>query len=242
VQVAPGIHIVVGPDHGIGDHFDCTMYAVETAVGTLLFDAGAGRDPAILLHAINAAALSKPVVALFLTHAHADHSGGAAIIGEAFGVQIMAGKMTAGIVASGDEAKMSLYRARQAGIYPANYCFTRCLAVPVEDSQLLEFGETSIRPIATPGHSADHMSYLVSSANFRALIVGDALFDGGRVTLQDTWDCSVPHTCDSIRRLSKEDFELFLPGHGPISTIGGMAHVTSAMSRVAALLCPALYA
>lgn len=153
----------------------------------------------------------------------------------------MAGKMTAGIVASGDEAKISLDRARQAGIYPANYHFNRCLAVPVEDGRELEFGDTSIRPVATPGDSADHMSYLVRSVNSRALFVEDALFEGGRVNLQDTWDCSVPNTCDSIRHLAKEDFELFLPGHGPISTIGGTTHVASAMSRINALLCPALY-
>lgn len=194
-----------------------------------------------MMRALDEARLPRPAV-LLLTHAHADHSGGAAALTEACGCRVLAGARTASIVASGDEARLSLDRARAAGIYPDGYRYRSCPTVePIAGGEDLLFGSVRVRRLDTPGHSADHGSYLVTTDSWRALVVGDALFEGGKVVLQDTWDCSVPDTCATVRALAREDFGLFLPGHGPFALHHGTRHVATAMERLDRLLCPALY-
>jgi glyoxylase-like metal-dependent hydrolase (beta-lactamase superfamily II) len=206
----------------------------------VLFDCGVGRDRSLI--ASRLAALGRPVSDVFLTHAHADHAGGSAPIREATDARFHASAATARIVEAADERAISLDVAKRAGIYPAGYRFHSCkIDRKLGDGNITRIGDLSITAIATPGHSGDHVSYLVESNKQRALVSGDALFDGGRIVLQDTWDCSVPDTCASIRVLAGIDFEIFLPGHGPFSVTGGKRHVDIAMARVAKLLPPQLF-
>jgi glyoxylase-like metal-dependent hydrolase (beta-lactamase superfamily II) len=208
----------------------------------VLFDTGAGREPAVLARCLEDAALPSPVAAIVLTHAHADHSGGAAFLHRALGAPVFAGRATAAIVGAGDEAAMSLDRARQAGIYTREYRFDPCPEItPLQDGATIDFGNVSVSAVATPGHCADHMSFLVATSAWRGLVVGDALFAGGTVTLQNIWDCSVPDTCSSIRQLAKRPFDCFLPGHGPFELEDGQSHVGAAIQRLDKLLCPQLY-
>jgi glyoxylase-like metal-dependent hydrolase (beta-lactamase superfamily II) len=240
--IALGLHLVLGPDPGLGDRFDCTVYVVETKSGTLLLDSGAGRDTTNLARYLGEAALPLPIVGILRTHAHADHSGGAAWLAEAFSAHVLAGEATAWIVTTGDETAMSLDRAKCAGIYPIDYRFRPCPVQSVSaPSDVLRFGDVLVRIIPTPGHSADHCSYLVETSAWRGLIAGDFLFDGGKIILQDTWDCDVAQSCASIRQLSTLGFDLFLPGHGRYSLEQGRQHVERAMQRINKLLVPELY-
>ena len=82
------------------------------------------------------------------------------------------------------------------------------------------------------------MSYLVEAHGITALVGGDALFAGGRIMLQDSWDCSVADSCATIRRLAGLDFDWLLPGHGaPVLGEAGSA-VAEAMRRVDRFLPP----
>ena len=63
---------------------------------------------------------------LFLTHGHADHSGGAADLRERFGLETYAGAATAKMVEAGDTAGISLERAIAGGVYPADYRYRAC--------------------------------------------------------------------------------------------------------------------
>ena len=215
-------------------------YGVRTCDGIILFDCGVGRDEAAI--ALRLAALGSPVTDIFLTHAHADHAGGAAAIRRLTGARLHAGAATAQIVASADERAMSLDAARRAGIYPATYRFSPC---PVDqtlaDGSAIRIGGVTVTCLATPGHCADHVSYLVEFQGFRALISGDALFAGGRVVLQDIWDCSVPDTCATIRKLAGYSFDSLLPGHGDFLMTDARRLVDVALDRIERLLVPELF-
>lgn len=226
-------------DHSLSAATDCNAFALQTEAGLVLFDTGAGLESTAQSHAFTAAGFQAGPTHVFLTHAHADHAGGAAAIKHRYGALLHAGPLTAQWLSAADEAKVSIPGARRAGVYPASYVYRAAETDQiVSDGTLLRIGGAEIRALATPGHSADHFSYLVRYGDTTTLVAGDAIFSGGKVVLQDTWDCSVAQTCQSIRSLCTRDFSALLAGHGPVVLENGKAHVAAAMERVDRLLPP----
>jgi glyoxylase-like metal-dependent hydrolase (beta-lactamase superfamily II) len=242
MRIAERLHLVMSGALGMDltDPLDCNVYLVGTTVGWLLFDAGAGRSVDAMLDALPAEAINpSAIAALFLTHGHADQSAGAARLHERFGVGVITGTLTAPMVAGGEEDAISLTAARQAGGYPADFTYRACpVGRTVADGEVVRFGDTSVTAVATPGHSHDHMAFLIEQPGRRILVAGDALFHGGRVGVQNVYDCSVPEICRSVRRLAGLDYEIFLPGHGPFSLRNGRRHADAAMEYVRRNACP----
>ena len=242
MRIAERLHLVMSGALGLDltDRLDCNVYLVGTSQGWLLFDAGAGRSADDVLAALPAEGIDPAeIVALFLTHGHADHSAGAASVHERLNLRVVAGAATAKMVAAGDEDAISLTAARNAGGYPRDFGYRAC---PVDqiiaNGETTRFGDTSVTAIATPGHSHDHLAFLVTQPGRTMLIAGDALFHGGRVGVQNVYDCSVPDICSSVRRLAGLDYEIFLPGHGPFSLRDGRRHADAAMAHVHRNACP----
>src|SRR4051795_653331 len=107
----PGLHLVASGAGGfdLTDAYDCNAWAFAGGFGTLLFDAGAGRAPDAILAAGRATGLDWPQpVHLFLTHAHADHAGGAAALRERLPTRGYARAQTALWGPAGDEGGGSL--------------------------------------------------------------------------------------------------------------------------------------
>ena len=222
------------------NQFDCNIYLLDTGSARILFDAGAGMGIDEILAICQQDGIATDRIShVFLTHAHADHAGGAAYFHERLGTTIVAGQRTAEIVRAGDEEAVSLTPAKVGGIYPQNYVY-RAASVQMiaHDGQAIEFGDFRIEPIFTPGHSHDHHSYLVSSPEKRYLVAGDALFYGGRVILQNTYDCDVQKTIQSIQRLSTFEFDALLPGHLVFSLKNGRRHVETALAAIDRFACP----
>lgn len=242
MRIERGLHLVMsgGAGFDLTDAYDCNVFLVAAGDGWLMFDAGAGRDPrafeAVLADdEIDPASIRH----LFLTHGHADHSGGAAGLREGLGLTVYAGAATAVLVESGDESGISLDRARRAGVYPGEYRYRRCgIDTVLGDGETVEVGDVSVRLISTPGHSHDHVSYLVERGGRRFLLAGDALFFGGKVAIQDIADCDVAATCDTVRKLAALQFDALLPGHLNFSLRDGARHAQAALAYVNRLQCP----
>lgn len=114
---------------------------------------------------------------------------------------------------------------------------TAYLVVPVglagidcslEDGQKLEFGPWIIEVLATPGHSRDHLAFVVrksqglSAPGETILIAGDAISEPGRIwspytTDWDHWtEAGLKPAAQSLRKLAGLKPALVLPAHGPV--------------------------
>jgi hydroxyacylglutathione hydrolase len=242
MKVGDGLHLVLSGGGGfdLSDRFDCNVFIIAAGDEWLMFDAGAGRDPDRLGAVLAEDGIDRRAIRhLFLTHGHADHSGGAGGIRETLGLKVHAGAATARMVEAGDEAAISLDRARAAGVYPADYRYRACqIDALVEPGVPLTFGPATVEAIESPGHSHDHLSFLVTTPQRRILVAGDALFCGGRVAIQDIYDCHIGEVCATVRTLAGIEFDTLLPGHMAFSLSGARRHADLAMEYVARLACP----
>jgi glyoxylase-like metal-dependent hydrolase (beta-lactamase superfamily II) len=86
--------------------------------------------------------------------------------------------------------------------------------------------------VATPGHAAGHLSFLVHAPDRTDLFTGDTLLFGGQIILQNTWDCDLRLHLDSLRRLGEHPFEGLFPGHLTFSVSDGERHLKTALAAI----------
>ncbi len=146
-----------------------------------------GPDDAGHLARLVTAAAGRPVVAILLTHAHADHSGLA---------RDAATKFKAPIVASAE----TLDRTNLTGNTTIDGQRTALEA----DLPLIAF--------SSPGHSADHVTYFSETEGW--LFTGDLVLGTGSSAILHP-DGSVKACLASLSRLQELQPSRLLPGHGP---------------------------
>jgi len=219
---------------------DSHVYLVADGAEAVLVDCGAGVDVAPILTEIDSCAVPRSAVQrIVLTHAHADHSGGASALREALGAQVLASPEVASYLRDGDERAASLDRMRQPGDYPDDYILNACeVDGELTDGQRLGVGSLHIEALATPGHSSGHLCYALHRPGGIDLFSGDAAFANGRILLQDIWDCSIADSTRSIRRLAELKPDGLYPGHGSVAVNLGWHHLYSAMDEILAGLPP----
>ncbi len=236
MRIDRGLHLVMSGAGGfdLTDAFDCNAYLIAAGDQWLMFDAGVGRDPDAFRSVIAEDGIdARTITHLFLTHGHADHSGGAAHVLAETGAKVHAAALTAEWVAHGNEAAISLGKARASGVYPIDYRYSTCpVDGIVSPDAPLTVGNVTVHTIATPGHSRDHHSYLVETPDRRMLVAGDALFYGGKVAIQDIEDCDIAATCRTVRTLAALEFDVLLPGHLNFSLARGRRHAAAALKYV----------
>ena len=194
---------------------------------------------------------------------HLDHAGGAAELQELCGAEIVASQDVAGWLESGDEEAASLVAARQTGMYPVeNRLRPVQSATAVVDGDAISVGSLNVTVVKADGHSRGHLAFLVNdyakredsarreegaghedgakpdNGTRRALFSGDALFPGGRILLQNIWDCSLEESIATVERLAELEFTQFFPGHVSFSLQDGKRHVDAAMAHITQLLPP----
>jgi hydroxyacylglutathione hydrolase len=242
MRIEAGLHLVMSGGGGfdLTDGYDCNVFLIDSGDGWLMFDAGVGRYPEQVFGVLADDGIDPTGIRhLFLTHGHADHSGGAASLRERLGLTVHAGAATAAMVSGADEEGISLGKAKRGGVYPMDYRYRAC---PVDriwvSGEVRQFGEVTVEMIATPGHSHDHVAYLVVTPRRRILVAGDALFHGGKVAIQDIVDCSIADICQSVRTLAALEFDTLLPGHLAFTLQNGRRHADQALACVDRLQCP----
>jgi glyoxylase-like metal-dependent hydrolase (beta-lactamase superfamily II) len=231
---------------GLSDDCDSHVYAVDGGAEIALIDAGGGRATGRILEHLVADGLDPARVrSIVLTHAHGDHAAGVnsmrAALAEIAGTapRVIASRDCAPWIEQGDESAVSLVQARAAGVYPADFTFPACpVDRAVSGGDRIGVGDLTLRAVETPGHARGHLSFLMATASRVCLFAGDALFFGGRVALQNIWDCSPTESAASVERLHALEWDAFFPGHLSFSVRDGHRHADAAMEAIRRLGMP----
>lgn len=223
------------------DAYDAHAFLVVGDREAVLIDAGCGRDAAGFMRLIERAGVRpRHVSRLLVTHAHADHCGGAAALRrELPHLRVCASEQVAEWVERGDEEAMSLDLALRAEFYPPDFRVEPCpVADVLTDGQDLDLGGCVVRVLATPGHAAGHLAYIVDDGASTVLISGDLIFWGGKVSLLATWDCDLQALLASVRRLDGLAVDALLPGHHNLTLRDGQGHIDRANRLINACFVP----
>ncbi|HYI24514.1 MAG TPA: MBL fold metallo-hydrolase [Thermomicrobiales bacterium] len=242
MQLTDHIHLIGSGRMGFNltDEFDCHVYLVHHGGDAVIIDAGCGVDISPILAEIDRSGIPRTSIhRLLLTHAHGDHAGGTLALHDALGVDVWASPEAAEWVRTGDEAGISLDRAREPGGYPEGYVFQACpVAGELRNGDRIPIGDLDLEVIETPGHCRGHLSFLLHRPGGTDLFCGDAAFARGRILLQYIHDCSVVDSCESVRTLYQKKPDGFYPGHAEFSVHRGWKHLYEAMGSIVSALPP----
>ena len=205
-QIADGAYALLG-----GSNVGLLVEGSECVV----VDAGLDRDSAkAVLQA--AAALGISITAILITHAHADHFGGAALIRSRTGAKVYAPCLEAAIVANPLLEPLYLF---SGAMPPADllHKFTLAQPCPVDclvDAGTLEIGAHHLVAIAAPGHAPNQMMYGIGEV----LYIADACFAPSvldKHVIPFCVDVDVAEkTLTGLSRL-EGNYSVFVAGHGP---------------------------
>lgn len=150
------------------------------------------------------------LVMLLNTHCHIDHVFGNAFISKQYEVPFLM-------------HQMDLATLHAVPGYAPQWGFTVDeLPEPtkfVEEGEIIQFGNTKLHVLFTPGHSAGSVSFY--SPEDQTLIAGDVLFRGsiGRTDLPGGDYETLIHSIKSKLLPLGDDVKVY-SGHGPMTTIG----------------------
>lgn len=177
-----------------GAYMQCRSYALIGPQGAVLLDPGSGSEEPALLATLAAAGVQPNAVkAVLLTHCHADHVMGCGRLRQQFGWPVYAAPVTA-----------RLMRTADPQIWGEHPELIPAIEVDgeLQDKQVIAPAGFDIRCVATPGHTAGCLSFVVERAPGRvAAFTGDLIDDNGNPGWAGGADFSEANTLSSIDRL-----------------------------------------
>ncbi|MBM3240666.1 MBL fold metallo-hydrolase [Candidatus Poribacteria bacterium] len=228
-------------------NLDCHVYLIDGGDELALVDAGIGLSTDEILENIKAEGFSlEKIKYLLLTHTHADHAGGAAWMKQVLGCDVLVSKDSADFLRNGDEDAINLTFGKQAGFYPEDYRFEACgVDRELAEGDIISVGDCKIKVLDTPGHCLGHLAFYFESiaADLQTTLIahlfdGDCIFWGGKILLQNIYDCILQDYVNSIKKLAKLSVDVFLPGHMTFSLKNGQRHIDAAAQAVNKLGVP----
>lgn len=186
---------------------NCSLLWCERTLEGAVVDPGGDLD--LILAAVEEHEIR--LVKILLTHAHIDHAGGAAALAKRLRIPI-----------EGPQREDQFWIDRlpkQCEVFgfPPTGTFTpdRWL----EQGDTVDFGDETLQVLHCPGHTPGHIVFFHSAE--RLAIVGDVLFKGsiGRTDFpRGDYDTLIKSIREKLFPLG--DDVVFIPGHGPVSTLG----------------------
>lgn len=225
---------------GISNGYDCSMYLIDCGDNAILIDSGAGIDQKTILANIQAEGINPDIITkILLTHAHADHSGGASGFVDRLHCQVFLHQAEADALEHGDEDALSLAPAKRRGYYPSDY---RLKPTHVDnrlgDGNVIDAGKYKIRVYYTPGHSRGSVCYLLEGHERRVLFSGDSFFLGGKINLLNCAGSSLDDYREHSRKLSGLSVDALMPGHFAFTLSNAQHHLEQAITALEDLLVP----
>tara|TARA_B110000196_G_scaffold102639_1_gene89205 strand:- start:139 stop:774 length:636 start_codon:yes stop_codon:yes gene_type:complete len=152
----------------------------------------------------------KPVK-LINTHCHIDHILGNKFVSEKWKIDLYMNKKDLPLLeGAGDIAKMYGFENYKGSPHPKHF---------LEEGDVLEFGNSKLGILFTPGHAPGHICLLNKEENF--IVSGDVLFNGG-IGRTDLPGGDYDTLIESIKTklMTLQDETIVYCGHGPSTSIG----------------------
>ncbi len=163
------------------------------------------------------------LTAIVVTHAHADHFGGARFLQRRLGVPLYAPDLEAAMMEHPIIEPLYLF----GGAAPMKELRQRfTLAEPCEVEATVEPGPFEIGPfelevVPLPGHALNQIGVGVEDAGRRVLFCADAIFPEETIEKHKVLFCvDMDETLETIEELPKRRYDCFAPGHGPAYAAG----------------------
>jgi glyoxylase-like metal-dependent hydrolase (beta-lactamase superfamily II) len=224
VQVTETVHLAQGRA------VNWTLVADDT--GVMLIDAGYPGDREDVLASLDKLGYGAgDVRAILLTHAHIDHLGSAIRFASEHGIPVYCHADEVGHAkreyleqVSVFDVALRIWRPRWAvwGLHVVRSGGLIRDGIPTTQPLTAEVAAGlpgNPMPIATPGHTSGHCSYVVDGV----LVSGDALITGhpllrrsGPQLLPAVFSHSQPDCLRSLNALALLDTDVLLPGHGDV--------------------------
>lgn len=225
------------------DH-DCHCYLIDGGSELALIDLGLGGplgNSRKILTNIDEDGFDRAKIGkLLVTHYHPDHLGAAHEMSELLGgIDVHGSPLCIDVLARADAEAISLPRVQAIGLYPREFVFEAHQGIPsLIEGSTFPVGSLTVTVYETPGHSAGHVSLLVEGGERTYLFGGDLVFWGGKIGLQNNYDCSVQEYQNSVHKLADLNFDALLPGHFMLVLRDGKQHVAAAAAAFNGLLTP----
>jgi hydroxyacylglutathione hydrolase len=225
---------------GISHALDPNVYLLSGSEELALVDAGAGLGEERILENVRSLGYEPGQIQhIFLTHAHADHAGGAASLAAKLGARVYLSELEREALENADEEALGLLIARRNGYYPEDYRLRACkVDVALRGDERLRCGDLELVVIPTPGHSVGSVCFLVDTEEGVALFAGDTVFEGGRISLIVAPGSDLLAMQESVASLRGLDVTSLLPGHGIFPLEGGQEHIDQAIEAFSTMLPP----
>jgi len=206
--VAPGLWVVRGADAPIAmanGGAIANIGIIATSEGAVLVDAGASHRHGEALAKLARRLTGKPVVRVFITHLHPDHSFGAS----AFSPAIIAATPGVAALVKGDAAGFSPGLYRLLGDWMRGTDVGAPLVPAVAGSIMI--GGRRLRLLTLSGHSDSDLAVLDESSG--TLFTGDLVFHNRAPA---TPHADLARWRQSLAALAGLGHVRVVPGHGPV--------------------------
>lgn len=206
-DAVPGVAVQISP---LARRLVAGNASPYTFTGTCTYLVGTGalavidpgpEDPA-QTEAILRAAAGHDISHIFVTHTHRDHSPGA---------RLLQARTGAAIVGCGPHRASRALLAGEANMLDASSDYRHLPDRELRDGDLLHGEGWSLRAVATPGHTANHLAFALEGEH--------ALFSGDHVMAWSTTivappDGSMADYMASLDVLKGRNDAVYWPGHG----------------------------
>lgn len=201
VEVIPGIRRITADNPGPFTFFGTNTYLLGTRRLVCVDPGPAAPDH---VDTILKAAGGAVIEAIVVSHTHVDHSPGARLLKERTG---------APIIGCGPHRPARALARNEVNPLDASGDKAHAPDRTLDDGDLFKASELTLETVATPGHTANHLSFAVAGAP--VLLSADHVM-GWSTSVVAPPDGSMRDYMASIDKLLKRPEQIYLPGHGGI--------------------------